>query len=61
MSWWSRASDLAKLAELRVPVFIEAVARENHFAQLGASVGVAATAVRLTLEVRSSSRVELVP
>jgi hypothetical protein len=53
------AADLAKLAELRVPVFIEAVAREIQFAQLGASVGGAA--VRLTLEVRSSSRVELVP
>jgi hypothetical protein len=50
---------LARLAELKVSVSVEAVARESHLAQLGASSG--GTAVRLTLEVRSSSVVELVP
>jgi hypothetical protein len=64
------AAELARLATLRVPVKIEAVARESHLAQLperdgnparavqGAGTG---STVRLTLEVRSSAVVDLQP
>jgi hypothetical protein len=50
---------LGRLAELKFSVSVEAVARESHLVQLGPSSG--GTPVRLTLEVRSSSVVELVP
>jgi hypothetical protein len=49
------AVEVARLANLHVPVSIEAVARESHAMNLGGS------SVRLTLEVRSSSVVELRP
>jgi hypothetical protein len=49
---------LTRMAALNVPVRIEAVARESHFIQLAAQ---GATPVRLTLEVRSYSELELVP
>jgi hypothetical protein len=61
---------LTRMAGLRVPVRIEAVARESHFTQLGQTAtvsgtsglgGAAANSVRLTLEVRSYSELELVP
>ncbi len=48
---------LARLADLKVPVSIEAVARESQAVQIGTG----GASVRLTLEVRSSSVVELVP
>ena len=49
------ASDVAILAELRVPVSVEAVAREPHIMVLGGAPA------RLTLEVRTSSVVKLRP
>jgi hypothetical protein len=50
------ASWLGRLAELKVPVRVEAVARESHPA-----VTSGGTSVRLTLEVRSWAEIELVP
>jgi hypothetical protein len=60
------AAELARLASLRVPVKIEAVARESLVAQLGSASSTApptasASTVRLTLEVRSSAVVDLQP
>jgi hypothetical protein len=59
---------LTRMAGLRVPVRIEAVARVHHFTQLGSGTPSAtpagtpsATSVRLTIEVRSYSELELVP
>jgi hypothetical protein len=49
------AAEVTRLANLHVPVSIEAVARETH------PLNVGGTSVRLTLEVRSSSVVELRP
>jgi hypothetical protein len=49
------AAELGRLAELRVPVSLEAVARETQALLL------AGAPVRLTLEVRTSSVVELRP
>jgi hypothetical protein len=49
------AAELGRLAELRVPVSLEAVVRESHGLVLGSSP------VRLTLEVRTSSVIELRP
>jgi hypothetical protein len=49
------ASEVTRLANLHVPVSIEAVTRETH------PLNVGGTSVRLTLEVRSSSVVELRP
>jgi hypothetical protein len=49
------ANELGRLAELRVPVSLEAVVRESHGLVLGPSP------VRLTLEVRTSSVIELRP
>ena len=49
------AVEVARLANLHVPVSIEAVTRETHLLNVGGS------SVRLTLEVRSSSVVELRP
>ena len=49
------AAELARLAELHVPVSLEAVVRESHGLVLGPSP------VRLTLEVRTSSVIELRP
>lgn len=49
------ASELGRLASLKVPVSFEAVARESHTVVLGGAPA------RLTLEVRSSSVVELRP
>jgi hypothetical protein len=49
------AAELGRLADLRVPVSLEAVVRESHGVVLGSSP------VRLTLEVRTSSVIELRP
>jgi hypothetical protein len=49
------AVELDRLADLRVPVSLEAVARETHALTLGGAP------TRLTLEVRTSSVVELRP
>lgn len=49
------AAEIGRLAELRVPISLEAVVRETHLTLLGASP------VRLTLEVRTSSVIELRP
>jgi hypothetical protein len=49
------AAELAPLAGLRVPVSLEAVARETHSVLLGNAP------IRLTLEVRTSSVLELRP
>jgi hypothetical protein len=50
-----RASEVAALSSLRVPVSVEAVSRASHPVTLGG------TTVRLTVEVRSSTVVELRP
>jgi hypothetical protein len=52
-------AELARLAELRVPISLEAVARESHQVILGSILGAVPT--RLTLEVRTSSVVKLRP
>jgi hypothetical protein len=49
------AAELGRLADLRVPVSLEAVVRESYGLVLGSSP------VRLTLEVRTSSVIELRP
>lgn len=49
------AAELSRLADLRVPVSLEAVARETH------GLVLAGAPARLTLEVRTSSVVELRP
>ena len=49
------AAELAKMAALRVPVSLEAVGRDSH------PYGFGADSVRLTIEVRTSSVVELLP
>jgi hypothetical protein len=53
------AAELARLADLRVPISLEAVAREPHQVVLGGILGAAPT--RLTIEVRTSSVVKLRP
>jgi hypothetical protein len=50
-----RAAEVARLASLHVPVSVEAVSRTSHPVALGG------TTVRLTMEVRSSTVVELRP
>ena len=49
------AAELGRLAELRVPVSLEVVSRETH------ALGLGGAPARLTLEVRTSSVVELRP
>jgi predicted small secreted protein len=49
------ATEVARLASLRVPISVEAVARESHPLSLGGAT------TRVTLELRSSSVVELRP